>query len=71
MAPAVVARVRETLLDPGVRASGLYDVAAIEKDASTGSWRDVSALWRALNVELWRGLLTGSRPQARRESIVS
>jgi asparagine synthase (glutamine-hydrolysing) len=69
--PAFVARARETLLDPGVRASGLYDVAAIERDARAGRWRDVSALWRALNVELWRASLTESHPRARHESMVS
>lgn len=52
--PAAVARIQEVLLDPKVRARGTYDTAAIEADAAAGRWRDAWAIWRALNVELWR-----------------
>jgi asparagine synthase (glutamine-hydrolysing) len=52
--PAFVARAREVLLDPSVRARGLIDVDAVAADADAGRWRNVSALWRAMNVELWR-----------------
>lgn len=51
--PAAIARIRETLLDGAARARGLYDVGAIAADADAGAWRDPSAVWRALNVELW------------------
>jgi asparagine synthase (glutamine-hydrolysing) len=51
--PAAVERVREILLDPAGRASGLYDAAAVEADLRAGAWRDPAGLWRALNVQLW------------------
>ena len=40
------------LLDPAAKARGLYAADAIGTLAS-GSWRDDSALWRTLNVEMW------------------
>jgi len=61
--PAFVERAREVLLDQASRAHGLYDVEAIAADARAGSWRNASALWRAMNVELWRSAFA-SRPPA-------
>jgi asparagine synthase (glutamine-hydrolysing) len=59
--PAFLQRAREVLLDPGCASRGLYDLASIESDAAAGSWRDAPALWRAMNVELWRSAFaTGS-----------
>jgi asparagine synthase (glutamine-hydrolysing) len=43
----------EVLLDPLARERGIYDVGAIEEDVRGGAWRDPSAIWRALNTELW------------------
>jgi asparagine synthase (glutamine-hydrolysing) len=43
----------EIVLDPSLRASRRYDDAAFERDLAAGAWRDVGALWRAVNVELW------------------
>jgi asparagine synthase (glutamine-hydrolysing) len=51
--PAGRERIARIVLDPSLRASGRYDVAALERDYAAGSWSDVSALWRVLNVELW------------------
>jgi asparagine synthase (glutamine-hydrolysing) len=51
--PSARSRLAEVVLDPSARASGRYDVAALERDVASGSWRDVHALWRAVNVELW------------------
>jgi len=61
--PAFVERAREVLLDPASRAHGLYDAEEIATDARAGRWRDASALWRAMNVELWRSAFA-SRPPA-------
>ena len=47
------------LLDAGARSRGLYDTAAIEADVRAGRWRDPTALWRALNLELWLRALRG------------
>jgi asparagine synthase (glutamine-hydrolysing) len=44
----------DVLLDPAARDSGVIDVAAVETDLRAGAWRDPDALWRAMNVELWR-----------------
>ncbi len=64
--PAFVARAREVLLDRSAGGSDLYDTAAVEADARAGRWRDPSALWRAMNVEMWRaGLATPRRKRAR------
>jgi asparagine synthase (glutamine-hydrolysing) len=52
-APGARRRLAEIVLDPGARASGRYDTSAFEADVAAGSWRDASALWRAVNVELW------------------
>ena len=53
-------RIREILLDPAARSRGLYDLAAIETDARSGSWRDPRGIWRTLNAELWaRALVEG------------
>ena len=52
--------IREILLDPAARSRGLYDLAAIETDARSGSWRDPRGIWRTLNAELWaRALVEG------------
>jgi asparagine synthase (glutamine-hydrolysing) len=51
--PALQARAREVLLDGAARSRGLYDTAALEADARTGTWRDPAALWHALNLEMW------------------
>jgi asparagine synthase (glutamine-hydrolysing) len=61
--PALRRRIGDVLLDPGARARGLYDPAAIEEDLATGAWRDVDGIWRALNVELWLRQLV-ERPAA-------
>jgi asparagine synthase (glutamine-hydrolysing) len=61
--PAFVERARDVLLDPASCSHGLYDVEAIAADARAGSWRNASALWRAMNVELWRSAFA-SRPPA-------
>jgi asparagine synthase (glutamine-hydrolysing) len=42
----------EVLLDG--RANGAIDRAAVEADVRAGAWRDPDAIWRAMNVELWR-----------------
>jgi asparagine synthase (glutamine-hydrolysing) len=46
-------RVGEILLDRESRAGESYERAAIEQDLAAGSWRDVHAVWRAVNAELW------------------
>ncbi len=46
-------RLAEILLDPSVIASGRCEPAEVERDLAGGAWRDVGALWRAVNVELW------------------
>jgi len=51
--PAFMARLGEVLLDPAARARGLYRAKNVERDVSEGRWRDVDAIWRALNAELW------------------
>jgi asparagine synthase (glutamine-hydrolysing) len=48
-----IALARDVLLDPGARARPFYDLPAIERDVRAGSWRDHSAIWRAISVELW------------------
>jgi asparagine synthase (glutamine-hydrolysing) len=52
-APQARRRLAEVVLDPGALSSGRYDAAALEADVAAGAWRDVHALWRAVNVELW------------------
>ena len=59
--PAFLQRAREVLLDPAIRANGLYDFDAIEADARAGRWRNAPALWRAMNVELWRSAFAARR----------
>lgn len=51
----------EVLLDPRARESGLLDAAAVEADLAAGAWRDPDAIWRAMNVELWRDGFDPSR----------
>jgi hypothetical protein len=46
-------RAADVLLDADARSRGLYDMAAIEADVRAGTWRDPTALWHALNLELW------------------
>ena len=49
---------------PARRSRGLYDTAAIEADVRAGRWRDPTALWRALNLELWlRDVRAGPSPR--------
>jgi asparagine synthase (glutamine-hydrolysing) len=49
------ARIAEILLDGGGRAAagGLLDRSEIKRDLAAGAWRDVGAVWRAVNAELW------------------
>jgi len=54
--PAFIERACEVLLDGSID-DGLYDTGAIRADARAGRWRDASALWRAMSVELWRSAL--------------
>ncbi len=51
--PVARARLAEIVLDPSLRASGRYEVAAFERDLAAGAWSDVHALWRVVSVELW------------------
>jgi asparagine synthase (glutamine-hydrolysing) len=50
----------EVLLDPSARDQSAIDPAAVEADLRAGSWRDPDALWRAMNVQLWRGAMRNS-----------
>jgi asparagine synthase (glutamine-hydrolysing) len=59
--PEFRSRAAEVLLDPAVRERGLYDTGAIEHDLRAERWRSAPALWRALNVELWRGQFARGR----------
>jgi asparagine synthase (glutamine-hydrolysing) len=52
--PGAIARIAEVLLDPGTCISGRLDRGALEADVRAGRWRDANAVWRALNLELWR-----------------
>jgi asparagine synthase (glutamine-hydrolysing) len=61
-------RCAEILLDPASVAAGRYDCRAIEKDIARGEWRDVGALWRAANIELW---LAASNPSGVRAAVTS
>jgi asparagine synthase (glutamine-hydrolysing) len=51
--PAAVGRIADVLLDPGARSAPLLARHALEADVRSGRWRDVNAVWRALNLELW------------------
>jgi asparagine synthase (glutamine-hydrolysing) len=51
--PAGRGRIAEIVLDRDARAGGYYEPGAIERDVASGSWRDVHAVWRAVNAELW------------------
>ncbi len=51
----------DVLLDPRARQSGLIDVDAVAADHRAGAWRDPDALWRAMNVELWRDAFEPAR----------
>ena len=51
------ARIGDLLLDEPARGRGLYDQSAIETDLHAGRWRDMAAIWRALNAELWLRLM--------------
>ena len=48
-------RIAEILLDGGSHgaAGGLVDRGEIKRDLAAGAWRDVGAVWRAVNAELW------------------
>jgi asparagine synthase (glutamine-hydrolysing) len=63
-APEVRRRLGEVLLDERARSRGWYATAALERDVA-GGWRDVGAMWRALNAELWLAEL------ARRDALVA
>ncbi len=56
-------RLATVLLDTPATARGWFEVAALERDVADG-WRDVSAMWRALNSELWLAELASARPLA-------
>jgi asparagine synthase (glutamine-hydrolysing) len=60
-APSFRSRIAQVVLDQRARASGRYDIAALERDRAAGSWSDVNALWRVLNVELWLGSIASVR----------
>jgi asparagine synthase (glutamine-hydrolysing) len=51
--PAFISTAAAVLLDPGARSRGLYAADVIEADLVAGRWRDPTAIWRALNLELW------------------
>jgi asparagine synthase (glutamine-hydrolysing) len=63
-APEVRRRLGEVLLDERARSRGWYATAALERDVA-GGWRDVGAMWRALNAELWLAELS------RRDALVA
>jgi asparagine synthase (glutamine-hydrolysing) len=56
--------IADVLLDPRAQARGLYDAKALAEDRKRGVWRDASAVWRALNTELWLRELVDSTPAA-------
>jgi asparagine synthase (glutamine-hydrolysing) len=45
-------RIAAILLDGG-GSDGRLDRQAVERDLANGAWRDVGAIWRAVNAELW------------------
>jgi asparagine synthase (glutamine-hydrolysing) len=49
--------VAETLLDETADAHVVR--AEIERDLAHGAWRDTAAIWRAVNVRLWRAAVRG------------
>jgi asparagine synthase (glutamine-hydrolysing) len=59
--PEFVDRASEVLLDRDAQETGLYNQHAIAADARAGQWRNAPALWRALNVELWRQMFRGEK----------
>ncbi len=46
-------RISEILLDRGARVAAMTDRAALADDIARGRWRDVGAVWRTVNAELW------------------
>ncbi len=56
--PAGRARIGEVLLDGGSD-PGIVRTE-IERDLAAGAWRDVGAIWRAVNVELWLRAFRGT-----------
>jgi asparagine synthase (glutamine-hydrolysing) len=50
---ALMAHIREILLDPAALSRGIYEAREIEADLRSGRWRDPYGIWRALNLELW------------------
>jgi asparagine synthase (glutamine-hydrolysing) len=52
-------RIAEIVLDREARTGGHYEPGAIERDMAAGSWRDVHAIWRAVNAELWLRAFSG------------
>lgn len=58
--PPFLERIGAVLLDERARRRGLYDTDAIERDLARGSWSDHTAIWRALNAELWLTVLVPS-----------
>jgi asparagine synthase (glutamine-hydrolysing) len=59
--PAWRERIASVLLDPSVRARGLYNVPTIEADLRAGAWRDHRAVWRAFCMETWRTAFAAQR----------
>jgi len=51
--PSFLERFRDVLLDPAARTRHLLHLRAIEGDLAAGRWRNLDAIWRALNAELW------------------
>lgn len=60
--PAVRQRFAEVLLDPVAIASGRYNTRTLEQDLKASALRDPTALWRAVNVEMWLRLVVGANP---------
>ena len=46
-------RIDGLLLGKPASSRGIYDQQAIRQDLAAQAWRDPSAIWRAVNVELW------------------
>jgi asparagine synthase (glutamine-hydrolysing) len=53
-------RIAAILLDRDRGLDDLVDRHAVERDVASGSWRDVHAIWRAVNAELWLRAFAGA-----------
>jgi asparagine synthase (glutamine-hydrolysing) len=62
--PVFIDRALAVLTDPIVARTGLYDLAAIERDARAREWRSPAGIWRAMNIEIWRAVFS---PAQRRQ----